>query len=257
MLLEMIGKPLFEGVRQGEKVGRLNEVGRLSERVTEKAERPELQQRLENLQPASDTMVQNGLDLNQRLAEMVSPEGMRDLAREYPNMQEKLEKLEVDYQEAEGPRDYQQIEREIQQYRGIVMENMVEKGLGGNFTEVVEKQQAVQTAEGVTKPDVQLRGAKESFDLGDLHIERGQNLSIEVKSGSADYIQSEFEHILKQVEGHESNSLVITTREYLEIPAEAREAFEERLRERGSHILVSDVPATAVDNALRAVIIGA
>ncbi len=218
--------------------------------IASKLESPEIQQSMECVEVPMDERVTSLEEFNSKMIDLATPEGLSGLSQRYPEIQEKIETLRSKQEDAEGPRDYQSIDTEAQQYRGIIAEDMVETSLAPNFDSALERQPTLVTDSGATRPDVVLENAQLEFSLGDLRVSEGENLYVEVKTGTAEYIQRQMDHILKQVEGHEGKSAVVVTREYLEIKESVRTVFEEELTAKDSHIIVLDLAKGQIDDAL-------
>ncbi|NHN34401.1 hypothetical protein [Paenibacillus agricola] len=143
--------------------------------------------------------------------------------------------------------EYQRAAETLNRYKGTVLEYELKDTLANKFESVDVEQQLVPTDWGATKPDVILRGAVEDMRISDLQIAQGEDLYIEAKCGSSSYIRNEMGHILKQVEGHGENSLIVVTRDYMELSPDVRGSFEKQLAEKGSHLYVADVTSTEMN----------
>lgn len=227
----------------------------MNQRLVEKLSDAELQQRLESVRLDSEVRIMTDVEFQARMSDLATPEGLQELATHHPNIEQKLEKLQTDVAGAEGPRDLQRVDIELQQYRGTVAEQMVEASLADAFEAVEQTQRVVETSSGFTRPDVELKHAQKTIELGELVVHPGEDLTIEVKTGSAEYLEREFAHILQQVEGHGDNSLVVFSEEYHQIAPEVRAGFENELAEHGSHVVVLDIETKTIDNALRSLIV--
>jgi len=85
----------------------------------------------------------------------------------------------------------------------------------------------------------------------DLEVKKGEDLYIEAKCGSPEYIRREMDHILKQVEGHDGNSLVVVTKDYEMIDPEVRAKFESELKGKGSHIYIADISSKEISLGIK------
>lgn len=93
-----------------------------------------------------------------------------------------------------------------------------------------------------TKVDLILYGLKEPLILGrgeNMGGRKGGSLAIEVKSGRAEYIYSQTEHMETQAKGHKSCdiSCTVCTRDINDLRPEQKEEVKNRLRAAGSPIL--------------------
>ncbi|MDQ1908947.1 hypothetical protein RAC89_00345 [Paenibacillus sp. GD4] len=146
--------------------------------------------------------------------------------------------------------EYQRAFETLDRYKGTIFEQELKHSLMDQFETADAEQQVVQTEFGATKPDIVMRGALEDIRIGDLEIGQGEDLYIEAKCGSSDYIRNEMGHILRQVEGHGDNSLVVVTNDYLELSTDVRAQFEKQLAEKGGHIYVADISSTELQAGL-------
>lgn len=143
-----------------------------------------------------------------------------------------------------------QIKR-IETYKGTVFENLIKNELSDNFLYVEPKQLKVNTHLGDTKPDIIFRDAKENLLIGTTDVKVGEDLFCEVKCGSKNYIESQMSHIEKQVLGHQDGqSVVIMSKDYLDINPDKRAIFEVRLEELNSSVCVIDIEADAVEASI-------
>lgn len=95
---------------------------------------------------------------------------------------------------------------------------------------------------GFTKTDFVLHGLKAPIILGrgkGMGATIGQDIAIEVKTGSEGYIAHEKEHILRQVEGHQpyDASWVICSRDIKDMTEGRQAQYREEIREAGSPVL--------------------
>ena len=242
----------FEAVEALEAVSVLEksaEVESVFAELAAKLESPEIKENIERVHISDDAPVLSIDEFNARFSDIASKDGIVELSKTYPEIEKKIESMQDRLKDAEGPRDLQQLDLEGKQYRGIMAEDMVKETLRQNFEKVAEKQETVATEFGNTRPDAVFRDSEVEFSLDDLHVEKGDDLYIEVKTGSKDYIQSEMGHILNQVEGHEGESAVVVSSDYLEIATDRRADFEEKLAEKDSCVVVMDTTAKQIDDA--------
>ncbi|RIX59705.1 hypothetical protein D3P08_06150 [Paenibacillus nanensis] len=190
------------------------------------------------------------IGLREQTQEFGDPAYIRELRESYPNMDTVLSKNEEILRDPGSDLAYQRAADTLERYKGTVFENEIKDSLGDRFELTESKQMTVETEYGETKPDVVLRGALEEMRIGDLTVGKGEDLYIEAKCGSAEYIRNQMGHMLEQVEGHEQNSLVVVTRDYLDIAPDVRAEFEKQLSEKGSHLYVADVRAMDISNGL-------
>lgn len=190
------------------------------------------------------------IGLHGKTAEFGNADYIEGIRNENDKVNQVLANAELSLQNDNSDLNYQRVSENLERYKGTIFEHELKDSLKDNFEKVEDKQQIVSTEWGETKPDVILRGAHEDMNIGSLEIKKGEDLFIEAKCGSPEYIRSEMGHILKQVEGHEGNSLVVVTKDYLELSPEVRADFEKKLAEKGSHIYVADVKASDVSAGL-------
>lgn len=138
----------------------------------------------------------------------------------------------------------------LEQYKGTIFEKIFKNELSKYFKEINEKQRTVETVDGNTKPDIELFDAKKDIKIGTRTIGKGENLGVELKCGTDTYIYSQLEHICKQVKAHE-NSIVVVTKDYMELSKEKRVRFEEALEKENAKLYVTDVKAANVMNAIK------
>lgn len=244
---------MYEGGVSMEKLDFINNINDIKENnevyeLQENNETYELQQKnIENI----DTQYQDDIGLKNNIEIYTSPEGIESIRDIYPNVDIILKDIEDKLGQAKNPLELQKIDSRIETYKGTVFEDINKECLKDKFESIDAKQSSIETSEGVTKPDITLHDAKEDMKIGDLSVKKGEDLSVEVKCGSPEYIRSEMNHMLKQVLGHEGNSLVIVTKDYEKIDSSVRAKFESELKERGSHIYVAEVYADEVSNAIR------
>jgi hypothetical protein len=190
------------------------------------------------------------IGLQQQTQEFGNPEYIQEVRSHYEKVDQVLSKAEQSLESDPSDLNYQRVAEGLERYKGTVFEHELKDSLKGQFEMVEDKQQLVTTEWGETKPDIILRGAQEDIQIGGLEIPKGEDLYIEAKCGSPEYIRNEVGHILQQVEGHEGNSLVVVSKDYLDLSPEVRADFEKKLSEKGSHIYVADVSSTDVSVGL-------
>lgn len=190
-------------------------------------------------------------EFNERVKSQVSSEGIQGVRENYENVDKVLGSIKDGIESSTTDIDLQRQVKRIETYKGTVFENMCKEGLKDKFTSIDLKQITIETPEGLTKPDIVCRDAKEDFKIGNVEVKQGENLYAEVKCGSAEYIESEMAHIEKQVLGHsDGKSIVIVSNDYLQIDPQKRALFESKLRDKGSDIIVVDVKASSVEEAI-------
>lgn len=189
--------------------------------------------------------------LSEGIKEQATPEGIDHIREEYSNVDDVLMDITEKLKEAEEPMDLEAQSKRIERYKGTIFEDMTKEELKPRFEGIEEKQRTVETVEGDTKPDIILEEAKDDFIIGNTEVKKGEDLFCEVKCGRKEYIESEMSHIEKQVLGHqEGKSVVIVTKDYLEIDPNKRAIFENNLEQRGSSVCVIDISADEVENAV-------
>ncbi|NNU78350.1 hypothetical protein [Clostridium estertheticum] len=190
-----------------------------------------------------------GLQANIKDAGSLS--SIEKIRAENPNVEKVLSDSENILKNTTSDLEIQKVDKNLEKYKGTIFENQLKESLKDNFEELDAKQKLVETEFGGTKPDIVLRDAKKDMKISDLEIKKGDDLFIEAKCGSSEYIRSEMGHILKQVEGHEDNSLVIVTKDYERISPQYRADFENELKQKGSHLYVADTFSNEVSLGIR------
>lgn len=209
------------------------------------------QQLEQELQEANEVKyMSDDIGLRQKSREFGDPDYINEIRNQNEKIDQVLSKYEESLKNDSSDLNYQRVSENLERYKGTVFEHELKDTLKDKFETVEEKQRIVQTEWGETKPDVILRGATEDMTIGDLKIKKGEDLYIEAKCGSPEYIRNEMEHILRQVEGHDGNSLVVVSKDYLEISPEVRLDFEKKLAEKGSHVYVADVTSMDISIGL-------
>lgn len=190
-------------------------------------------------------------EFNERVKSQISSEGIQRIRENYENVDNVLGSIKDGIENSTTDIDLQRQVKRVETYKGTVFEDMCKEGLKDKFESIDSKQITIETIEGLTKPDIVCRDAKEDFKIGNIEVKHGENLYAEVKCGSAEYIESEMTHIEKQVLGHsDGKSIVIVSNDYLQIDPQKRALFESKLREKGSDIIVVDVKASSVEEAI-------
>ena len=202
---------------------------------------------VKNISDGNDITV----EFNERVKSQVSSEGVQEIRENYENVDNVLNNIKDGIENSKTDIDLQRQVKRVEIYKGTVFEDMCKEGLKDKFESIDSKQITIETPEGNTKPDIVCREAREDFKIGNVEVKQGENLYAEVKCGSADYIESEMPHIEKQVLGHsDGKSIVIVSNDYLQIDPQKRALFESKLREKGSDIIVVDVKASSVEEAI-------
>lgn len=193
---------------------------------------------------------------NQRIEDQCSPQGIENIKANYQNVNDVMSSIKEGTNNATTDVDLQKEMKRVETYKGTVFEDMNKEALKDKFESLDLKQNLVETSEGGTKPDVVLRDSKEDFSIGNTDVKKGDNLYAEVKCGSADYIEGQMPHIEKQILGHnDGKSIVLVSRDYLDIDPQKRSAFEAKLNEKGSDVIVTnvygdDVEETMIENLM-------
>lgn len=190
------------------------------------------------------------IGLSDRTKEFASPDYIDKIRAQNEKVDAVLSRQEEVLAANPSDLDFQRSVETLDRYKGTVFEHELKDALSDRFEKADTEQQLVQTEWGATKPDVVMRGALEEMSIGDLKIAKGEDLYIEAKCGSADYIRNEMGHMLQQVEGHGDNSLVVVTQDYLELSPDVRAQFEKQLAEKGSHLYVADVASSELSVGL-------
>jgi hypothetical protein len=194
---------------------------------------------------------EDNIGLQEDVERFSDPDFIDEVRDKNENMDKVITRAEEALKNNPSEIEQQITEKKLERYKGTIFENQLKDVLDDKFNELEEKQRLVETEFGATKPDIVLKDAKEDMSISDLEIKKGEDLYIEAKAGSADYIQKEMPHILKQVEGHEGNSLVVVTKDYEKIPVESRVVFEQDIKVKDSHIYVADISANQLDLGIK------
>lgn len=190
-------------------------------------------------------------DVNNDLTNQTTPEGVENIKENYENVDRVLDSIKQDIMQSSTEIDLQRQMKRIERYKGTIFENMCKESLQDRFNYIEEVQRTIETVEGDTKPDIILNDAKESFSIGNVEVNESEDLYVEVKCGTAEYIESQMSNIEKQVLGHsEGKSLVMVTKDYLDIDPQKRANFEMKLEQQGSEVFVADVYSYQVENAV-------
>ncbi|MFJ7848132.1 hypothetical protein ACIQZM_09740 [Peribacillus sp. NPDC097206] len=197
-----------------------------------------------------DQYMSDDIGLKGKNAEFGDSDYIGEIRNENEKINQVLSKAEVSLQNDSSDLNFQRVSENLERYKGTIFEHELKDSLQEKFEKVEDKQQIVSTEWGETKPDVILRDAQEDMMIGRLEIKKAEDLYIEAKCGSPEYIRNEMGHILKQVEGHEGNSLVVVTKDYLDLSPGVRADFEKKLAEKGSYIYVTDVTASEISVGL-------
>lgn len=125
---------------------------------------------------------------------------------------------------------------------GRIAEEIVIRGLG-SLGESVETQPITYNEDGsYTKTDIIIKNLKQPVILKKgvgMGAREGNDLAIEVKSGSKDYLFSQKEHMIYQTEGHKSSkiSCTIVTKNIKDLSPEKNKELRMALEEAGSPII--------------------
>lgn len=204
----------------------------------------------EKLESIEGNYMNDNIELSEKTAQYGDPEYINEIRDQNEKVGQVLSEYERSLTEDPSDLNYQRVDEKVERYKGTIFEHELKDTLKDKFDVVEDKQRIVETDWGETKPDVIARGALEDMEIGDLEIKKGEDLFIEAKCGGADYIRSEMGHMLRQVDGHEGNSLVVVTKDYLDINPTVRADFESNLAEKGSHIYVANVYSTDISAGL-------
>ena len=190
-------------------------------------------------------------ELSNEVSNFLNPYGIDVIKENYENVDKKLEQIKDGVVTATNDLELQVQFSKISKYKGIIMECIIKESLTSIFENAENNQRIIKTPEGNTKPDIVLNRAKEQFIIGNTFVNKGENLFIEVKCGEASYIRNEMKHILKQVSGHkEGKSVVVVTKDYLDISEEQRAIFEEKLAQKGSSVCVLNVYSKDIEKPI-------
>lgn len=207
-----------------------------------------------DIEEVPNNQIENCYDSNfeNKIENSSTPEGVDNIRKNYENVNDVLSETEKKLASSPNELELQKIDRNIERYKGTIFEDMCKDALKDDFDSLELKQKIVETKEGGTKPDIVLHGAKEEVQLGDVTVKKGEDLCVETKCGGAEYLKDEIDngHILKQVLGHEGNSVVIVTKDYENIDPATRVKFERELKDRNSGIYVVNTYADQVSSAI-------
>ena len=189
-------------------------------------------------------------EISKAIKNMLNNEGIDTLREKYTNLDSELSNIQNELQSAETPAERLAAINKLDQTKGRIMEDMIKEALSDYFDLFDEKQVSIETAEGITKPDIIFAGAKEDIKIGGTEINKGEGLGVEVKCGSDVYIRSQTNHIFTQVLGHGDNSVVIVSKEFNGLTDGAKNNLINGLKERNSSLCVLDIESTEVKKAL-------
>ena len=205
----------------------------------------------------------------------LSEEQLMELAEKYPKVYNKLLATEKsilnDLQSIkENPKRAEEIlssvENKIARFKGDLMEAVLKEGLSDSFENILDREQQVDAGEGKkTNIDITCENAKEDIKLGNVEIKEGENLYIESKIGNSSYISSQMkciekgqekEHMIDQATGHHTagsesgrpyKSVIVVSKDYLEVAEDKRTEFEEKLKEMGTELVILDKSASEIE----------
>lgn len=209
----------------------------------------------------------------------LSKEQLKEISEKYPKVYNKLIGAEKsilnDLQSIkDNPEKAEEIlknvENKIGRFKGDLMEAILKEGLDDFFDNILEKEQQVDVREGKnTNIDITCENAKQDFKLGYVEVKEGENLYIESKIGTSAYISGQMKsmengvekaHMLDQATGHhtagvesgrEYKSVIVVSKDYLEIYEGKREEFEEKLNEMGTELVILDKSASEIEDKAR------
>lgn len=201
----------------------------------------------------SESIHWDNIDLQSSINEITHEESINDIREEYSNIDSVMSDIESVLSANPSELDLQRIDKKIETYKGTIFEAQIKEAMKEKFEEVEKTQRIVETKDGQTKPDVVLKNAKEGIDISATTVAKGEDLFIETKCGGKEYLQKEIQngHIEKQVGGHEGNSLVIVTKDYLDLSDDIRQDFQKELKERESSVYVADVLAKDIETNIQ------
>lgn len=207
--------------------------------------------------------------------ESLTAEDILELSEKYPKVYSKLiasEKSIInDLQSIQSNPEkageiLEAVDSKIGKFKGDLMEAIIKETLSDRFDNILDKEQQVDIGDGKkTNIDATCEKAKEDFKIGDVEVNKGENLYIESKIGKGSYIRDEMGHMLDQVKGHhiagqesgnDYKSIIVVSKDYLNISEEKRTEFEEKLKELGTSIVILDKNSSDIENKVTEVIGG-
>lgn len=201
------------------------------------------------------------------IVSLLSAEKWEELKEKYPNIEQKVKRIDdsllrLDSLNSEGKVDLEKkIDEEIRRYKGTLLEILIKEDLNDVFDAIEKTQRNIDTPLGETKPDIVARDAQTDFKIGDVSIKAGEDVYIECKMGESSYLSNQFsdKHIYKQLQGHhidakENNqdykSILLVSKDFLDLPKEKQEEYSKRVKELGSEIVVLESSAKDMDDTV-------
>jgi|GEM_PF-3301864 len=211
----------------------------------------------------------------EEILEDLSVESILELAEKYPKVYNKLISAEKsiinDLQSIQNNPENEQkmlenVEQKIARFKGDLIEAIIKEGLSDNFDNILDKEQQVDIGDGKkTNIDVTCENAKEDIKIGDVEVKKGENLYIESKVGDASYIRGQMDHMIDQVTGHHEagkqsgngyKSIIVVSKDYLNISENKRSEFEEKIKDLGTEVVILDKSASEIESKAKNVIGG-
>lgn len=225
---------------------------------------------------------ENQIEVNENKQEKIeeildnlSVESILELAEKYPKIYNKLIAAEKsiinDLQSLQGnPENKQEVldnvEKKIARFKGDLMEAIIKEGLSESFENILDKEQQVDIGDDKkTNIDVTCENAKEDIKIGEVDVKKGENLYIESKVGDASYIRGQMNHMIDQLKGHHVagkecengyKSIIVVSKDYLNISEDKRSEFEEKLKELGTEVVILDKNGSEIESKVKDVIGG-
>lgn len=160
-----------------------------------------------------------------------------------PSFRSKVQKFRRQLAEANGSAEVQAIQLQMRKnFSGYTVEKLAEqalKSLGHNLETQVRSE--VENGK-LTIVDMKISNLRASVVLGRgerMYASQGESIAVELKSGRAEYLYSQKDHMIFQAAGHESSqaSMVVCTRDVKDLSEEKEKELRDALRKAGSPLI--------------------
>lgn len=161
----------------------------------------------------------------------------------------------------------------IDRYKSEIKENeentklKIKKNLSGEIGELIVKNAFLPFAESIetqnrtyleegsyTKTDLILKNLKKPIIMGrgqGAGVKEGNDIAIEVKTGTKEYIKNQKEHMLTQIKGHSGSkmSLIICSRDLNDLADDINLKFRNDFKDNGTRVYAMLNTKEEIDNA--------
>lgn len=174
---------------------------------------------------------------------------------------DKLEKANTDNKKAKGYLQEGMIRSSIKQYFEEIPDKTqksvyeIDEKLKNNYDSIASESRRgkLQVGDEVTTfVDVEGHNAKEDFQIGDVLVQKGENVSIESKAGDEKYLTSQIEHIFNQLNGMDENShkILAVTADYEKMRDEDKERLQKVLEDANANLVVLNYTAAELTDTI-------